>query len=135
MAKDGEVVFAKGYGLANAEHEISNTPETKFRLGSITKQFTATAIMVLQDRDKLKVEEPIGNYLADAPPARERVTIHHLLTQATGQGRIEAFPESSTDFFLKVIDAQLTFVQEDGRITQLILHQHGRDVPAKRVDE
>ena len=57
VAKDGEVLLAKGYGLANAEHEVPNTPETKFRLGSITKMFTATAILILQERGKLKVED------------------------------------------------------------------------------
>ena len=67
VAKDGKVLFARGYGLANAEHEVPNTPETKFRLGSITKQFTAMAILILQDRGKLKVEDPIGKYLDRRP--------------------------------------------------------------------
>jgi len=84
VAKDGKILFAKGYGLANAEHEIPNTPETKFRLGSITKQFTATAILILQDQGKLKVEDLIGKYLSDAPKAWEKVTIHHLLTHTSG---------------------------------------------------
>ncbi len=84
VAKDGKILFAKGYGLANAEHEIPNTPETKFRLGSITKMFTATAILVLQDRGKLKVSDPVGKYLTDAPKAWDKVTIHHLLTHTSG---------------------------------------------------
>ena len=84
VAKDGNILLAKGYGLANAEHEIPNTPETKFRLGSITKQFTATAILILQDQGKLKVEDLIGKYLSDAPKAWEKVTIHHLLTHTSG---------------------------------------------------
>ena len=58
-----------------------------------------------------------------------------LLTQATGQGKIEIFPESETVYFLKVIDAQLTFVKEDGRVTHAILRQNGRDIEAKRVEE
>jgi CubicO group peptidase (beta-lactamase class C family) len=84
VAKDGKVLFAKGYGLANAEFEIPNTPDTKFRLGSITKMFTATAILILQDRGKLKVHDPVGKYLSDAPKAWEKVTIHHLLTHTSG---------------------------------------------------
>ncbi len=84
VAKDGQILFAKGYGLANAEHEIPNTPETKFRLGSLTKQFTATAILILQDQDKLKVEDLISKYLTDAPTAWEKITIHHLLTHTSG---------------------------------------------------
>ncbi len=84
VAKDGKVLLAKGYGLANAEHEIANSPETKFRLGSITKQFTATAILILQDQGKLAVEDLISKYLVDTPKAWEKVTIHHLLTHTSG---------------------------------------------------
>ena len=84
VAKDGKVLFAKGYGLANAEHEVPNTLETKFRLGSITKQFTATAVLILQDQGKLKVQDPIGKYLSESPKAWEKVTIHHLLTHTSG---------------------------------------------------
>src|SRR5271168_5034945 len=50
VARDGEILFTKGYGLANREHNVPNTPETKFRLGSITKQFTAMAIMILVEQ-------------------------------------------------------------------------------------
>jgi len=56
-----------------------------------------------------------------------------LLTQATGQAKIEIFPESDTAFFLKVVDAQITFVTEGGKVTHLILHQNGQDMKAKRV--
>ena len=67
VAKDGEILLARGYGLANAEHEVPNTPETKFRLGSITKMFTATAILILQERGKLKVEDAVGKHLPRLP--------------------------------------------------------------------
>ena len=50
VAKDGKFVLSQGYGLADFEHNIANSPETKFRIGSITKQFTAMAIMILQER-------------------------------------------------------------------------------------
>jgi hypothetical protein len=57
-----------------------------------------------------------------------------LMTQATGQSKIEVFPSSPTEFFLKVVDAQITFVKEaSGTVTQLILHQGGRDMPAKKI--
>ena len=79
-----ETLFAKGYGFANAEHEVPNTTQTKFRLGSITKQFTAMAILILQEQGKLKIEDPIGKYIDDSPKAWEDVTIHHLLTHTGG---------------------------------------------------
>jgi len=84
ISKDGETIFARGYGFANAEHQVLNTTQTKFRLGSITKQFTAMAILILHERGKLKLDDPVGKYLDDAPKAWEGVTIHHLLTHTGG---------------------------------------------------
>jgi CubicO group peptidase (beta-lactamase class C family) len=69
VTRDGRTLFSKGYGPANAEHQVPNTPRTKFRLGSITKQFTAMAVLILQERGKLEVEDPVGKYLDDAPEA------------------------------------------------------------------
>jgi CubicO group peptidase (beta-lactamase class C family) len=93
VLRDGMPIFSKGYGLANAEHQVSNTPETKFRLGSITKQFTAMAILILQERGKLALEDPIGKYLDDAPKTWEAVTIHHLLTHTSGIPSYTSDPE------------------------------------------
>jgi CubicO group peptidase (beta-lactamase class C family) len=93
VTRDGMPLFSKGCGLANAEHQVPNTPQTKFRLGSITKQFTAMAILVLQERGKLAVEDPIGMYLDDAPTTWEAVTIHHLLTHTSGVPSYTSDPE------------------------------------------
>jgi hypothetical protein len=58
----------------------------------------------------------------------------HLMTQATGQEKVEVFPKSETEFFLTVVDAQLTFVKDaSGKVEKLILHQGGRDVPAPKI--
>jgi CubicO group peptidase (beta-lactamase class C family) len=84
VSKDGDVLLRRGYGLADAEHNVPNTPETKFRLGSITKQFTAMAILILKEQGKLKLDDPVGKYVDDAPKAWEGVTIHHLLTHTSG---------------------------------------------------
>jgi CubicO group peptidase (beta-lactamase class C family) len=84
VARDGKVIFSKGYGMANAEWDIPNTPQTKFRLGSITKQFTATSILLLQERGKLSVQDPVCKYIAECPKAWEPVTIHHLLVHTSG---------------------------------------------------
>ena len=59
VAQDGKVLLDKGYGFANLELDIPNTPTTKFRLGSLTKQFTAASILLLEERGKLKVEDPV----------------------------------------------------------------------------
>jgi CubicO group peptidase (beta-lactamase class C family) len=84
VSKDDQTLFAKGYGFANAEHDVPNTTQTKFRLGSITKQFTAMAILILSERGKLKLDDPVGKYIDDSPKAWEAVTIHHLLTHTSG---------------------------------------------------
>ena len=84
IARDGKVLFSRGYGMANLEHDVPNTPHTKYRLGSITKQFTAMAILILQERGKLKVEDKVKKYLPDAPKAWDEITIRHLLTHTSG---------------------------------------------------
>ncbi len=94
IAKGGKVLFSKGYGLANVEHKIPNSPQTVFRLGSITKQFTAVAILQLQEQGKLNVQDPIGKYLPNYPQ-RDKITIHHLLTHSAGIPEITDFPNLS----------------------------------------
>ncbi len=84
VARDGQVIVSKGYGMANVELDVPNTPKTVFRLASITKQFTATAIMMLQERGKLNVNDPFCKYLTDCPPVWQPITIRHLLTMTSG---------------------------------------------------
>src|SRR5687767_9892637 len=84
IARNGKVLLSKGYGFADREQKIPNTPQTKFRLGSITKQFTAMAIIILEAQGKLEVQDPICNYLSKCPEAWETITIHHLLTHTSG---------------------------------------------------
>jgi CubicO group peptidase (beta-lactamase class C family) len=85
VARDGKVVHAGGYGLANREHGVPNRADTKFMLGSLAKQFTATAILKLEIENRLGVHDPIVKHLPDYPqPQGEKVTIHHLLTHSSG---------------------------------------------------
>jgi len=92
IGKGDQVLFAKGYGLANAEFNISNTPQTKFRLGSITKQFTAMAIMILAEKGKLSLDDPISKYIENSPEAWKDVTIHHLLSHTGGVPSFTSLP-------------------------------------------
>jgi CubicO group peptidase (beta-lactamase class C family) len=81
----GQLVLKKGYGLANMEWRIPNTPDTKFRLGSITKQFTATLVMQLVEQGKIDLNAPVTRYLPDYPRRTgDKVTIHHLLNHTSG---------------------------------------------------
>ncbi|MBS1857818.1 MAG: serine hydrolase [Acidobacteria bacterium] len=93
VARGGQVIFSKGYGFANLEWDIPNTPDTKFRLGSVTKQFTAASILLLEERGKLKVDDPVKKYMPDAPAAWDKVTIFHLLTHTSGIPSFTGFPD------------------------------------------
>jgi CubicO group peptidase (beta-lactamase class C family) len=84
VARDGAVVLDKAYGSANLELDVPNTPATKFRLGSITKQFTGAAILLLEERGKLKLDDKVKAYLPDAPMAWDRITVFNLLTHTSG---------------------------------------------------
>ena len=83
VARDGKILFEKGYGLADLEHHLPVTAETKFRIGSISKQFTAAAILKLQEQGKLSVEDKLSKYYPDYPRGGE-VTLRHLLTHTSG---------------------------------------------------
>jgi CubicO group peptidase (beta-lactamase class C family) len=84
VEKDGKVLLRKGYGMANLEHGVPISPETVFEVGSVTKQFTAAAILMLQERGKLSVEDDITKHLTDFPTQGKKVTIHNLLTHTSG---------------------------------------------------
>lgn len=85
VAENGKVIYKKGFGLASMEWNIPNQPDTKFRLGSITKQFTATLILQLVEQGKIKLDGKVSDYLPDyRRDVGEKVTVHHLLTHTSG---------------------------------------------------
>ena len=83
VARDGKIVFQGGFGFADLEKKTPVTPETKFRIGSISKQFTAAAILKLAEEKKLAVTDPLSKFFPDFPRGGE-VTLHHLLTHTSG---------------------------------------------------
>jgi len=93
LSRDGKVLLSKGYGMANLEDETPNTPQTKFRLGSLTKQFTAVAVLKLQEQGKLIVQDPVCKYVQNCPAAWQTITIHHLLTHTSGIPNMTSFSE------------------------------------------
>jgi CubicO group peptidase (beta-lactamase class C family) len=96
VARGNDILLDKGYGFANLEWMLPNSPKTKFRLGSITKQFTAASILLLQERGKLNVNDPVKKYMPDAPVAWEKITIYNLLTHTSGIPDFIGFPDYSS---------------------------------------
>ena len=84
VIKDGKTVKVQGYGLANVEQETPATPETVFKIGSVSKQFIATGIMLLAQGGKLSIDDPIGRYLEGTPSSWDVITLRHLLTHTSG---------------------------------------------------
>jgi CubicO group peptidase (beta-lactamase class C family) len=84
VAEGDHILLNQGYGMADLEWNIPNSPEIKFRLGSLTKQFTATLVLLLQQDGKLHIEDPVAKYLPDAPKSWEKITLTNLLGHTSG---------------------------------------------------
>ncbi|MBX9617346.1 MAG: serine hydrolase [Caulobacteraceae bacterium] len=93
VARGDQVLLDQGYGLANREWNIPNDGDTKFRLGSITKQFTAVAVVLLHERGLVDLDAPLKTYLPDTPASWDGVTVRHLLTHTSGIANFTAFPD------------------------------------------
>ncbi len=84
VSLNGETVFEKAFGLADLEHNISNTPQTIFESGSVAKQFTAAALVLLQQDGKLSIDDPVRKYIPELPDYGSPLTIRHLLNHTAG---------------------------------------------------
>src|SRR6478735_5239681 len=84
IVRKGDVLAAKGYGFANVELHVPVGPETIFQSGSVGKQFTSTAIMLLVEQGKIGLEDPITKFFPDAPASWRAITVRHLLTHTSG---------------------------------------------------
>jgi CubicO group peptidase (beta-lactamase class C family) len=92
VAQEGKLIYKKGFGLANREWDIPNQSDTRFRLASVSKQFTALLILQLVAENKLDLEAPISQYLPDYPASGEQISIHHLLSHSSGIPNYTSFP-------------------------------------------
>jgi CubicO group peptidase (beta-lactamase class C family) len=101
VARNGTVIFHTAYGLADREKQLPFTNQTRFDIGSLTKQFTAAAIMLLEQDGKLSVQDPICQHLPNCPDTWTPITIHHLLTHTAGLPQLAssayAEPVEATD--------------------------------------
>ena len=84
VVKDGHVIKARGYGLANVARKTPVTPDTVLKIGSVSKQFIATGIMLLVRDGRLNLDDPISRHLDGTPPSWSGITVRHLLTHTAG---------------------------------------------------
>ncbi|HXW90037.1 MAG TPA: serine hydrolase domain-containing protein [Terriglobales bacterium] len=108
VARDGRIIRAQGYGLANVELQVPVKPETVFQSGSVGKQFTATAVMMLVEEGKIQLDETVSKYLKGTPPAWQPVTIRELLSHTAG---FTDYPKTF-DFRKDYSEAQLLKIVE-----------------------
>jgi D-alanyl-D-alanine carboxypeptidase len=93
VVKDGEIVKARGYGYANLEMNVPAQEDNVYQIASVTKQFTATAIMMLVEENKINLDDKISQYIADLPLDWQNIKIHHLLTHTSGIVNYTELPE------------------------------------------
>ena len=91
IAKDGEILLSKGYGLADREVELANGPDTIYHLASVSRTFTSAAILLLEQQGKLSVADPLSKHLPDWPRG-DQITLHHLLTLSAGFPNLNSLP-------------------------------------------
>mgnify|MGYP003575505695 CR=1 FL=1 len=96
VARGDQVLLDQGFGLANREWNIANDGDTKFRLGSVSKQFTAVAIMQLRERGLVDIDAPVKTWLPDAPASWDAITPRHLMAHTAGLPNVTALPAFQT---------------------------------------
>ena len=113
VAENGKVIYKKGFGMANMEWAIPNSADTKFRIASVTKQFTAAVVLQLVEEGKIKLDGKITDYLPDyRKDTGDKVTIHQLLNHTSGipdYKNVTGNPYSATDFVKKYVSGDLEF--------------------------
>lgn len=112
VVQDGIVLLNKGYGFANRDTRLANSPSTVFDIGSLTKQFTAAAVLKLVELEKLQLSDTIDTFFSDLPHDKKQITVHHLLTHTAG---FKEFPGRDFDvvskesYFQTVFESKLEF--------------------------
>src|SRR5262245_7686410 len=107
VVKDGHVIKAEGYGLANLELEVPATPSTAYEIGSMTKQFTAAAIMILVEEGKVSLDKPITAYLPELPTTWRGVKVRHVLTHTSGIEDHVALSDTETERYKRYTQPQM----------------------------
>ena len=113
VTRDGKAIVRRGYGYANLEEHVRASPETNYRMASVTKQFTAACILLLKQDGKLRLEDRVRKWLPELPASDDRITVYHLLTHSSGLIDYE-----------DLIPANRTTQLDDADVLSLIASQH-----------
>ena len=108
VIRGGKIIKAQGYGLCNVELDVAVKPQTIFQTGSVGKQFTATAVMMLVEEGKIALDDKISKYFPEAPPTWKEITVRHLLTHTSG------IPDYGSDDDIpsrKIIDLRVDYTE------------------------
>jgi CubicO group peptidase (beta-lactamase class C family) len=103
ILKDNDIVKIKGYGFSNLEHQVPAKPETIYQSGSVGKQFTATAAMMLVEDGKIHLDDPVSKYFQNSPDIWEKITVRNLLTHTSG----------IPDYTAKDVDFRKDYTEDD----------------------
>ena len=106
IAQGDETILREGYNQADREHDVANTPNTKFRIGSVTKQFTAVAVLQLQQQGELDVQDPLSTYLPDYPNG-DRITVENLLRHTSGIPSYTSFEDYQRTMRLELSTSEI----------------------------
>ncbi|MEQ1352587.1 MAG: serine hydrolase domain-containing protein [Candidatus Acidiferrum sp.] len=110
VMRDGKLIYSRGYGLANVELDVPVKPDTIFQTGSVGKQFTATAVMMLVEEGKISLDDKISKYFPGSPPAWKEITVRNLLNHTSG---IPDYGSDDTTTAKKLIDLRVDYTEDE----------------------
>jgi D-alanyl-D-alanine carboxypeptidase len=112
VSRGDQILFQTGYGFANPDFDVPNTPRTRFHIASISKAFTAAAILLLEERGKLDTSDPVSRFLPDYPNG-DKILLEHLLTHRSGIPNVGSFPELDVDSYAPYTAASVVAMFKD----------------------
>ena len=113
VARDGRVILARGYGMANVEHSVAVTPETVFHIASISKNILAAVVLQLVDEGKLRLDDDVTKYVPEAPTLGHHVTVRQLLNHTSGIYSFTSLPDAANNERLELTHEQVLGLIKD----------------------
>jgi CubicO group peptidase (beta-lactamase class C family) len=113
VARDGRVILARGYGMANVEHSVAVTPETVFHIASISKTILAALVLQLVDEGKLRLDDDVTKYVPEAPTGGHHVTVRQLLNHTSGIYSFTSLPDAANNERLELTHEQVLGLIKD----------------------